>query len=158
MARYRRFDVSTTRSPEALDAVRVRRAGLRAAMDELEHALDSPAPGRVDEWTLGVRDALANIHDVWTRHVVDTESPGAFLDELVEEEPRLANQVRRLREEHGEVLSVLLAAEDQLAAIPIDVEAIRATLTRLLCELARHRQRGADLVYEAYDVDIGGGS
>ena len=23
--------------------------------------------------------------------------------------------------------------------------------------LARHRQRGADLVYEAYDVDIGGG-
>lgn len=158
MARYRRFDLSTARRPEELDAVRVRRAGLRVAMCELEDALDAPAPGRVDEWTHGVRGALANVHDVWTRHVVDTESPGAFLDELVEEEPRLANQVRRLREEHGEILSVLLAAEDHLARTPIDVEAVRATLTTLLSELARHRQRGADLVYEAYDVDIGGGS
>jgi hypothetical protein len=33
----------------------------------------------------------------------------------------------------------------------------RADLTTLLVALARHRQRGADLVYEAYDVDIGGG-
>jgi len=34
---------------------------------------------------------------------------------------------------------------------------IRAELTTLLVALARHRQRGADLVYEAYDVDLGGG-
>ena len=34
---------------------------------------------------------------------------------------------------------------------------MRAELTALLVALARHRQRGADLVYEAYAVDIGGG-
>ena len=33
----------------------------------------------------------------------------------------------------------------------------RVELTALLAALARHRQRGADLVYEAYAVDLGGG-
>ena len=37
------------------------------------------------------------------------------------------------------------------------VERLRSVLTSLLVALARHRQRGADLVYEAYAVDIGGG-
>jgi hypothetical protein len=36
------------------------------------------------------------------------------------------------------------------------VEAIRDLGTTLLGHLARHRQRGADLVYEAYQADIGG--
>ena len=36
------------------------------------------------------------------------------------------------------------------------VEAMRDRLLALLGTLARHRQRGADLVYEAYAVDIGG--
>ena len=28
--------------------------------------------------------------------------------------------------------------------------------SKLLGQLTRHRQRGADLIYEAYQVDIGG--
>ena len=36
-------------------------------------------------------------------------------------------------------------------------EDLRVELTALLAALARHRQRGADLVYEAYAVDLGGG-
>ena len=30
-------------------------------------------------------------------------------------------------------------------------------MTRLLGRLVRHRQRGSDLLYEAWAVDIGGG-
>ena len=37
------------------------------------------------------------------------------------------------------------------------VDDLRTELTALLAALAKHRQRGADLVYEAFDVDIGGG-
>jgi hypothetical protein len=37
------------------------------------------------------------------------------------------------------------------------VDGLRSQLTEMLYALARHRQRGADLVYEAYDVDLGGG-
>ena len=37
-----------------------------------------------------------------------------------------------------------------------DVEQVRALGTSLLGRIVRHRQRGADLVYEAYEVDVGG--
>lgn len=159
MARYRRFDVLRAAAPrDAIEGVRLRRAGLRDAMTGLELALAAPVPGRVDEWVTGVRDALGVLHEVWTRHVVETEAPGAFLDELVEDSPRLSNQARRLREEHAQVLSELLAVEDAFARDPIDAEEIRTRLVTVLCDLAKHRQRGADLVYEAYDVDIGGGA
>jgi hypothetical protein len=36
------------------------------------------------------------------------------------------------------------------------VELARGWASDLLRELSRHRQRGADLVYEAYATDIGG--
>jgi hypothetical protein len=37
-----------------------------------------------------------------------------------------------------------------------DVDHVRELGTTLLGALVRHRQRGADLVFEAYQVDIGG--
>ena len=61
MARYRRFDVTTSTaapSPDTIESVRVRRAGLKSAMSGLEVALAAPAPGRFDEWAAGVGDGL----------------------------------------------------------------------------------------------------
>jgi hypothetical protein len=46
-------------------------------------------------------------------------------------------------------------AADALRAHPDDANGIRRRITSMLCELAAHRQHGADLVYEAYNVDIG---
>jgi hypothetical protein len=175
MARYRRFD--TTRAgvltadgstggvavPEVIEGVRSRRAGLRSAMSGLEHALAAPAPHRVDEWRRRVTDSLASLHDVWTRHIVETEAPGAFLDELVEESPRLSTPAARLRREHNEILGVITRAEKTLDQVLLEadhdryVDGLRADLTEMLCALAHHRQRGADLIFAAYDVDIGGG-
>ncbi len=176
MARYRRFD--TTRAgvltadgstpagaavPEVIEGVRSRRAGLRSAMSGLERALAAPAPHRVEEWRQGVVESLASLHDVWTRHIVETEAPGAFLDELVEESPRLSTPAARLRREHNEILGVITRAEKALHQVLLDadheqfVDTLRADLTEMLCALAHHRQRGADLIFAAYDVDIGGG-
>ena len=87
-------------------------------MSGLEVAIAAPAPGRLEEWAAGVRDALGVLQEVWTRHIVETEAPGAFLDDLVEEAPRLCNQSLRLREEHGEILSILLEVET-IACSPI---------------------------------------
>jgi hypothetical protein len=168
MARYRRFDVAGTSSdrqtlsPELQD-VRMRRAGLKAVMSGLEIALAAPAPHRV-EWVLGLRDAMQALHEVWTRHIVETEAPGAFLDELVSEAPRLSSPASHLRRDHSEILAEIVRAEHRLARPPSEdsgyaawCEQTRTELTALLVALARHRQRGADLVYQAYDVDIGGG-
>jgi hypothetical protein len=168
MARYRHFDDARTTgevpviAPELAD-VRVRRAGLKTVMSDLEIALAAPAPHRV-EWIMGVRGALHALHEMWTRHIVETEAPGAFLDELVSDAPRLSMPASHLRREHSEVLAEIAHGEKRLAAPPaLDddyaewVEETRVELTKLLAALAGHRQRGADLVYEAYDVDIGGG-
>jgi hypothetical protein len=165
VARYRRFDVvaATPESAEAIESVRLRRAGLKSALSGLEIAIAAPTPGRVEEWTAGVRDALGVLEEVWTRHIVETEAPGAFLDEVVEAAPRLAKPAQRLRSEHDEILSVILDMHAQLQATGEQPDAdewanrMRSVLTSLLVALARHRQRGADLVYEAYAVDIGGG-
>ena len=171
MARYRRFDTTragvstadTATMPDVIEGVRSRRAGLRAAIGTLEYALAAPAPHRVDEWRNGVSEALTSLHEVWTRHIVETEAPGAFLDELIEEAPRLATPAARLRREHNEVLGVINRAEKMLGQVLLDddhevyVDALRADLTEMLCALAHHRQRGADLIFAAYDVDIGGG-
>jgi hypothetical protein len=165
MARYRRIDLpglEAKASAAGLDNVRTRRAGLKAAMSNLELALAAPAPKR-DVWVAGVRETLASLHEVWTRHVVETEAPGAFLDELVQESPRLATPAAKLRRDHTELLGVITKAEEDLLDPPMDdgydewVTRLRADCTTLIIGLVKHRQRGADLVYEAYDVDIGGG-
>src|SRR5262245_36241090 len=167
MARYRRFDAARASvdptGMAALEDVRVRRAGLKAALSNLELALAAAAPGRLDEWGRGVQEALATVHEVWARHIVETEAPGAFLDELVAEAPRLATPAARLRREHTEIMNDIDRAELALKNLPAEaeqdafVDGLRAQLTEMLYALARHRQRGADLVYEAYDVDLGGG-
>jgi hypothetical protein len=168
MARYRRFDLlaigsTATKAPlPELDDVRLRRAGLKAVMSGLELALATPVAQR-DAWLSRVADALNAVHEVWTRHIVETEAPGAFLDELTAESPRLSTPASRLRREHNDVLAQITRAEKRLSMPPNGAdydrwaEELRAELTSLLVALARHRQRGADLIYEAFDVDIGGG-
>jgi hypothetical protein len=164
VARFRRFDVVVTpvsADDPSLEALRERRAGFRAAMGDLERAIASPAPGRVDAWVSGVRTALDALRDVVDHHIHATEAPGGFLDEIVDTEPRLANQAQRLRDEHGELVDAISAASARLRsgttfAQDEWVDAMRDRILVLLAALVRHRQRGADLVYEAYAVDIGG--
>ncbi len=40
--------------------------------------------------------------------------------------------------------------------VAADVKGIREAGTSLLARLSRRRQRGADLVFDAYQIDIGG--
>jgi hypothetical protein len=163
VARFRRFDVvvQSGRPPDQMEALRERRAGMRTAMVELERAATASSIGRIDEWIAGVRSALASLRDVVDHHIFATEAADGFLDEIVAREPRLSNQSQRLREEHGEIVDAISAAAARIRARPsIDSEdwvgALRDRLHALTALLARHRQRGADLVYEAYAVDIGG--
>ncbi len=168
MARYRNFDgalgagAGTQAMHPALDGVRARRAGLKAALSALELALAAPYANRVD-WVTHVRDALGSVHDVWIRHIAATEAPSGFLDELETESPRLSSPTSRLRRDHADILATIEGAQTTLTTPPGDstyvawAEDVRVDLTALLAALARHRQRGADLVYEAYAVDLGGG-
>jgi hypothetical protein len=74
--------------------------------------------------------------------------------------PRLSSAVNRLQHEHAEIARALDEVDRRLDDPMSDgdawVEAIRDAAITLMGLLVRHRQRGADLVYEAYDVEIGG--
>lgn len=145
--------------PQLLVEVRRRRAELRASMGALERALASPArAGGSAGWVGRLRGAVAGLSDDFGAHVAVTEGPDGLYGELAQHAPRLARAVERLAAEHGEIgrrLEELVALVD-LPEEALDVAEARRTGTELLVMLMRHRQRGADLVFEAYDLDIGG--
>jgi hypothetical protein len=63
------------------------------------------------------------------------------------------HKVYKLGREHDVVLGALDSLSRRADAEP---ERLRRWGRDLLHRLSRHRQRGADLVYEAYATDIGG--
>jgi hypothetical protein len=149
-----RLDTSTE-----LDAVRVRRAELRSSLNFLELCLAAPASGREVVWGETVHDALVNLAGDFGAHVEVTEGPGGLHQAILGAAVRLTNAVTELTAEHVQIATEIaeLVADSAAPVIPSDVGELRDRTTRLLGHLVRHRQRGADLIYEAYQTDIGGG-
>jgi hypothetical protein len=149
----------TDQDTELLLELRRRRAELRASMGALERALASPAgAGLSESWNTRLRAAVHALYDDFTEHVAITEGPDGLYAELTQDSPRLAHRIERLTEEHVEIrrqLEQLVTWADDGDATP-DVPSARQAGTELLVALMHHRQRGADLVFEAYEVDMGG--
>ena len=141
-----------------LGKVRARRAELHRAILSVELALARPA-ARPD-WLAGVSAALASLRLAFGEHVAITEGRDGLFEQILADVPRLEGAVRRLRAEHVDLHDGLSAAVVRLhkasrAPTPAAADLRRAILP-LLGRFVRHRQRGADLLYEAYEVDIGG--
>ena len=140
-----------------LDAVRRRRVSLRRAMSDLERALAAPAPARMDQWDGGVRSAVRELQSCMREHVQATEGPNGFHRDVLTVAPRLAHAVDVSTQEHV----VITAMIDALLADDVphdegDIDVVREQGTELLARLSRHRQRGADMIFEAYESDLGG--
>ena len=145
----------------ALDAARSRRKTLHDTLVHLEEAISSPAAGRIDGWTAGVLKELVEVREAFAQHVVVTESPDGLYKEILERAPRLSGNVQRLHGEHPGINEALTAIIGRLEHIEVGgdewpLEDARDDLSRFIGQVIRHRQRGADLVWEAYNVDIGG--
>ena len=139
---------------EALGAARERRSELKHAMSDLELAAAGAAGDPA--WIDALREALAEVRAVFDAHVEEVEAADGLLAELVTEAPRLSNAVKRLNDEHPQLSKQIDACVALLD--DADPHQIRGEVLDLLVALARHRHSGADLVYEAYHVDIGGQS
>lgn len=145
------------RDVEALAAIKARREHLRDAMQEVEGALTSAAAAdHADEWFAHLREHMGDLRRAFDEHVEITEDPGGLFDEILEESPRLANEVKRLVREHAEIDAALRRAAASADAAD-DVTATRDVVLGLLNQIVQHRLEGADLIYSAYAVDIGGG-
>lgn len=144
---------------EAVDAVRIRRAELRETLDVLERALAAPASARAVVWGEAVHAAVGRLAGEFALHIDVTEGPAGLHQTILLGDLRLANQVDALAAEHEAIASDIaeLAAASETPVAPADVARLRDRGTSLLGRIVRHRQRGADLVYEAYQTDIGGG-
>lgn len=147
---------------QTLDIARAQRADLWHHLVALEDAIAHPLPGRVQEWAAAAHEALVDLSATFQRHCAIVEAPDGVFDQVLAAAPRLQGMVERLRQEHVEIADAitaeLRAARDLGNTANVD-QALesRQRLTDLLTELSRHRQGGADLVYEAYAVDIGVG-
>jgi hypothetical protein len=140
-----------------LETLRHKRADLRDSMSALEQALAAPGPGRSGDWAQRVQFALVELSADFREHVDITESPGGLYPGLLTTAPRLSNAIARLTLEHTRIADLV---DDLLARVSgpdgPDVDPVRDLGMVLLGRLARHRQHGSDLVYEAYAVDVGG--
>jgi hypothetical protein len=153
-------DVSPSRPAtfSGMDAVLLRRAELRETLSYLEHCLAAPATGRPVVWGEAVHDALTTVAADFAAHVDVTEGPGGLHEAILAGDLRLANAVTELTAEHASIATAIaqLVADSAPPVVESDVEALRDRGVRLLSQLSRHRQRGADLIYEAFQADIGG--
>ena len=141
-----------------LDAVRLRRAELRESLSFLEFTLAAPASGREVVWGEAVHDALVTIVGDFGAHIDVTEGPDGLHESILDRELRLTNAVQTLTAEHAQMSEMLttLVADSQPPVVGSDVDVLRDRATCLLGMLVKHRQTGADLIYEAFHADVGG--
>jgi hypothetical protein len=146
----------------ALEAAKRRRATLHDTIVHLEESISSPAAGRIPGWTEQVRKEMTGVRDAWEQHVIVTEKPGGLYEEITERSPRLVGNIQRLQGEHPSIGEAVEAMVARLESTEITedgewpLDAARDDLQRFIGLVVKHRQRGADLVWEAYNVDIGG--
>ena len=92
--------------------------------------------------------------------MIVTEKPGGLYEEIMQLAPRLVGTVKRLQDEHPAIGTSVAKLLARLEAGEVDgswpLDKARDDLQRLMGAVVRHRQKGADLVWEAYNVDIGG--
>lgn len=141
-----------------LEELRRHRAELRESMSALEGALAAPATADQARWAERVHVSLVELSGDFREHIDITEAPNGLYHDLLKTSPRLSGAVSSLTREHVMISSQVdnLLGQVTVPDLIEDVDRVRDLGTALLGRLVRHRQRGSDLVYEAYEFDIGG--
>ncbi|WP_033339909.1 hypothetical protein [Catenuloplanes japonicus] len=122
---------------------------------ELERAVAAPVHDD-PAWRERVAVRLRGLRTAFDEHMRDTEGPYGHYAAVVDSAPRLAYNVDGLVREHAAVLDGLRTLQEQVEGDDPVAEEIRVWARLLVRQLFQHRQRGADLLLEAYQTDIGG--
>lgn len=141
-----------------LEELRRRRAELRESMSALEDALAAPATADQARWAQRVHAALVELAGDFREHVDITEGPSGLYRDLLATSPRVSGAVTSLTRDHVLIRDLVDDLDTRVQATDAveDLDGIRDLATTLLGRLVRHRQQGADLVFDAYAFDIGG--
>jgi hypothetical protein len=126
---------------------------LLGGIQRMEHAIQTPVGDPA--WRPAMTRAVAQLKAAFAEHVEVTEGPSGLYAEVLDDAPRLASHLNDLVGHHRSVCTALDELEGRLEE-PHSPEAVRWQADRLVREVWQHRQRGADLLYEAYETDLGG--
>jgi len=99
---------------------------------------------------------LAPLRRGFAEHVRVTEGPEGLYAELLAQAPRLDRGVRLLAREHVTITAALAALQHAAELPGVSAHELRGLASHVLRALSRHRQRGADLLRQAYETDLGG--
>jgi hypothetical protein len=143
--------------PPDLAAIRARRESLRRATVRVQALITRTAQERSATWVGEVAAAAGGLAQAWETHVLLTESRDGILEQIVDEAPRLSSTADRLRREHDQVTARLRTAIGDLDSVDgSGVQRAGAGLAQVLATIAHHRRAGGELIYQAYQVDLGG--
>ncbi|MFQ5517334.1 MAG: hypothetical protein ACE5E8_07150, partial [Acidimicrobiia bacterium] len=137
---------------------RRKREVLHQAMIDLEAAYT--APWKADSWASNLLARLGGIERAIREHAEEVESADGVIARVLEDAPRLSTAGEILVEDHARMIDKTRQVTQlvQGLASPLDREVVggvRDSVLELLGMISLHRQRGANMVYEAYLVDIG---
>lgn len=142
---------------ESLGGVRRRRSELKAAMVAFEEAV-STAWDDPGVWVGDVAERLDQLNLAFRHHVTIHEGAESFHAEVLRLQPHLSSKVASLQRDHRrleQALGALADAAREPMSQPL-AEDVQRRSRDLLHNLTRHRRRGADLVWEAFNTDLGG--
>ena len=143
----------------AIQMARRKRRALHETMIEFEAVLTLPrgAPSWVEDLARHLRALELALDD----HIREVESDQGIIAQILQAVPRLASHAEDLYADHRRLTIEFVEVGDLIRSFDPDgdgdaVRALREAALELIQQLSRHRQRGSDLVYEAYCLDIGG--
>jgi len=144
---------------QAFERSRQHRRGVQRACVDLEDSLARAAGRDPQRWSGDVASRLEDLGVAFQHHKTQSEGPDGLLQEIVEVAPRLANAVEGVKHEHQHLLVEIsrlkeVAMNEQGSR---NIQGLRDDVMALLQGIAAHRHAGADLIYEAYSVDVEGG-
>jgi hemerythrin HHE cation binding domain-containing protein len=125
---------------------------LRAFADTVGEPDGSSRPG----WLAEFRVLLEPVRAAFAEHRAVTEGDEGVYAELILDAPRLAGTVADLVAEHAELDRSMAALASRAGHDRPDLDGLRRQADAVIDHLARHREQDADLVYQAYSMDLGG--
>ncbi|WP_446212809.1 hypothetical protein [Micromonospora sp. IBSANI012] len=141
-------------APPAVRPPAARRPSPPGDLPALARALAVP-PGE-PRWRERVIVHLTPVRRGFAEHVRITEGPAGLYAEVLAQAPRLHRGVRLLTREHAAIVAALADLQRAVERPGVCAEELRRRTDDLLRALSRHRQRGADLLWQAYQTDLGG--
>lgn len=146
-----------TPTPGAVSKSRKNRAASLDALHDVEHRASAPARGRSDAWESDLRSALVQLKEDLRNQHDDSLATNSLLSEIKAEAPRLtdrANAVLVRETALSERVQTLLESLDGVND-DVEIERIRSDLADITREMRDVRALEAEIIYDAYYVDIG---